>query len=184
MANNTDIYIIKTVYNGNAVAYNPGDLSVTFSATIATNPSKYLTSTVSVTPVADLNTFNLNIIAAIKANIQNILGITYVSTDIISVHGLTPLINKGTAILDFSSTPSDEASVDVTGQTFILATSQCQAWFSGVVYGSSDEIDHLQAAQKIALVCGVPTAGVGFTIYADCLHGLYAGQLQVNWRWI
>lgn len=93
------------------------------------------------------------------------------------------MATEGTAVLNFSASPSDYASVAVTGQGSILATSRVEPFFMGSTTGDSDEEDHLMAAHNIELVCTIPTAGVGFTIHAFVLQGLTANTFNVQWVW-
>lgn len=90
---------------------------------------------------------------------------------------------QGTAVLDFSSALGDYASVAVTGQAAILATSKVEAFFMGSTTVDSDEEDHLMAAHNVKLVCGIPVAGTGFTIYAFVEQGLTKNTFNVSWVW-
>ena len=90
---------------------------------------------------------------------------------------------QGTAVIDFGSTPSDEASIAVTGQTGITASSKCEAWFMGSTTADNDETDHLMANIMIRTPCGIPVAGTGFTIYGFCENGLTKGTYNVAWVW-
>jgi len=89
---------------------------------------------------------------------------------------------QGTATIDFS-TGSNEASIAVTGQASISATSKAEAYFMGddtTAYHSAN--DHRFAAALVGLTCGTPTAGTGFTIYAKTAHRL-TKTFQVHWVW-
>lgn len=91
----------------------------------------------------------------------------------------------GTATIDFGVFPgTTETTVDVVGQTGILATSKASA-FVMADDTSSDHTaeDHRYFAALVALPCGTPTAGVGFTIHARSLHQL-TGQWTVRWVWV
>ena len=92
------------------------------------------------------------------------------------------MANAGTAILDFGAFPgSDSATVAVTDSN-ILGTSNCGAWIDGVAT-SNNQADEI-AMQPVNVVCGAPTAGVGFTITGTaCQNGPYIGQFQVRWAW-
>lgn len=90
----------------------------------------------------------------------------------------------GTAMIDFGAHPgSNEASVAVTGQAAILATSKASAFIMGddttVDHTASD---HRYAAALLALTCGTATAATGFTIHARSLEKL-TGQFTVRWTW-
>jgi hypothetical protein len=93
------------------------------------------------------------------------------------------MATQGTAVLDFGSTPAAEASVAVTGQTGIAADSLIEAWVMGSSTGDNNEGEHLFAGVALKLVCGIPTAGVGFTIYATSMVGLATGTFNIRWVW-
>jgi hypothetical protein len=96
---------------------------------------------------------------------------------------LIQAITTGSATIDFGATPGPEASIAVTGQTLIKATSRPQAWIVGAITATNTDADHLMAGALLRLTCDVPTAGVGFTIYADSLGGLATGTFAVQWSW-
>jgi hypothetical protein len=88
----------------------------------------------------------------------------------------------GIATLDFG-TGANEASVAVIGQAAILATSKAEAW----VMGDDSTADHTASDHRYfnaftGLTCGTPTAGIGFTIYANSIHKL-SGTYQVRYVW-
>ena len=91
---------------------------------------------------------------------------------------------QGTATIDFGSVHgSNEASVDVTGQGAISATSKCEAY----VMGDDTTSDHTAADHRyfsalVGLTCGTPSAGTGFTIYARSTEHLH-GTWSVRWVW-
>jgi hypothetical protein len=91
--------------------------------------------------------------------------------------------HQGTATLDFGDTPADEASVDVTGQTGILSTSDAEAYFMVDSTADNGTDEHQEGAALCKLVCGNIVAGTGFTIYAHCLAMLGVGQFKVRWVW-
>lgn len=89
---------------------------------------------------------------------------------------------QGTAIIDFGS-GANEASVSVTGQATILATSKAEAYIMGddtSVDHTAD--DHRYASALIGLTCGTPTASTGFTIYGRCLDKIN-GKFTVRFVW-
>ena len=90
----------------------------------------------------------------------------------------------GTATIDFGSSPgSSEASIAVTGQASILATSKVEAFIMGDdATASHTAADHRYAAALIGLSCGTPTVGTGFTIYGRCLDKM-EGDIAVRWVW-
>lgn len=91
--------------------------------------------------------------------------------------------NVGTAVLDFGSTPSSEASVTVTGQAAILTTSTVEAFMQGSSTAGNDATDHRFAAVALKFICDSLVAGTGFTIYATSIAGLADGTFNVKWSW-
>lgn len=91
---------------------------------------------------------------------------------------------QGTAQLNFGSFPgANEASVAVTGQTGILATSKAEAFLmADDTAGTHTAQDHRYVGAFLALSCGTPTAATGFTIYARTTQKLM-GLFQVRWVW-
>lgn len=91
----------------------------------------------------------------------------------------------GTATIDFGAAPgSNEASVAVTGQASILATSKVDAY----VMANDTSTDHSASDHRYletfaSLSCGTPTAATGFTIYARSHHQL-TGEWSVRWVWV
>ena len=92
--------------------------------------------------------------------------------------------NVGEATILMGETPSSESSINVTGQTGILSTSKCMAWVQGATHADNDETSHLFAGISLRCVCGLPTAGVGFTIYVTSTIGLVDGNFKIKWQWI
>lgn len=88
----------------------------------------------------------------------------------------------GTATLDFG-TGGNEASVTVTGQAAIAATSKAEAFVMGDDTSADHTAqDHRYFGALATLSCGTPSAGTGFTIYARSVHNLI-GQWTVRWVW-
>ena len=91
---------------------------------------------------------------------------------------------QGTASLDFGVFPgSNEASVAVTGQASILATSKAEAF----IMGDDTSVDYTAAdvrylAVLVGLSCGTPTAATGFTIYGRSTEQLQ-GTIPVRFVW-
>ena len=91
----------------------------------------------------------------------------------------------GTATIDFGAHPgSNEASVTVTGQAAILATSKAEAFGMG----DDTSLDHTAGDHRYlqtfaALSCGTPTAATGFTIYARS-HEKLTGRFSLRWVWV
>lgn len=91
---------------------------------------------------------------------------------------------QGTATLNFGAHPgSNEASIAVTGQAAIVATSKAEAYvMADDAVGTHTASDHRYFAALAGLTCGTPTAASGFTIYARSLEKL-EGQFLVRWVW-
>lgn len=92
---------------------------------------------------------------------------------------------QGTATIDFGAFPgSNEASVAVTGQTTISATSKVEVF----VMGDDTTSDHTASDHRylealgISFTGGTPTAGTGFTIYGRCTDKLQ-GTFALRWIW-
>lgn len=86
---------------------------------------------------------------------------------------------QGTATIDFGSFPgANETSVAVAGQATIGVSSKAEAFLMGDDdTGDHTSGDHRYVGLFLALTCGTPTAGVGFTIHArstEHLEGTYA----------
>jgi len=92
--------------------------------------------------------------------------------------------NVGEVEILMGETPSTESSINITGQTGILSTSKCTAWVQGATHADNDETSHLLAGISFRCVCGLPTAGVGFTIYVTSTMGLVDGNFKIKWQWI
>lgn len=90
---------------------------------------------------------------------------------------------QGTIVLDFGSTPAQEATVSVTGQAGIVAGSHAEAFFMQDTTADNGLEEHQEAAAICPLVCGPVTPGVGFPILAQSLGPLGMGQFSVRWVW-
>ena len=90
----------------------------------------------------------------------------------------------GTATIDFGAFPgTSEASVAVTGQTGISATSKAEAWIMGDDTSSNHTAaDHKWVPLFMVLTCGTPTAATGFTIHARSQHKMQ-GTWSIRWVW-
>ena len=91
---------------------------------------------------------------------------------------------QGTSTIDFGAFPgSNEASIAVTGQGTISATSKAEAYIMGDDTTSDHTAnDHRYFAALIGLSCGTPTVSTGFTIYARSTEKLQ-GTYKVRWVW-
>lgn len=92
--------------------------------------------------------------------------------------------STGTATIDFGSFPgSQEASVVVSGQANISATSKAEAWLMADNTSSGHTAaDHKYFPLFAVLSCSTPTAATGFTIYARAIDKLQ-GNYTINWVW-
>lgn len=91
---------------------------------------------------------------------------------------------SGVVTIDFGAFPgSQEASVAVTGQTAITATSVPRVYYKAD--GSTatrNANDHKYIPEFSSLSAATPTAGVGFTIHTRSKYKLQ-GQYQVQWAY-
>ncbi|MFI5296515.1 MAG: hypothetical protein ACHREM_00335 [Polyangiales bacterium] len=89
---------------------------------------------------------------------------------------------KGAAVIDFGATPTDTASVVVTGQANIVAGSKITV---SIAY--ADSVDHSadeHLVEPLRVIAGTIVPGTGFTIYGICdLFPTY-GKFNVNWTWV
>lgn len=90
----------------------------------------------------------------------------------------------GTVTIDFGAFPgSNEASVTVTGQADISATSKAEAYvMADDTSASHSASDHRYFAQLVGLSCGTPVAATGFTIHARSFQKLI-GTWSIRWVW-
>jgi hypothetical protein len=93
---------------------------------------------------------------------------------------------QGTATVNFGTmggAGSNEASIAVTGQASILATSKAEAYvMADDTTTDHTAEDHRYFSADVGLTCGTPTAATGFTIYARCRQKL-TGQYLIRWVW-
>jgi hypothetical protein len=89
----------------------------------------------------------------------------------------------GTTAIDFGAYPGTfDTSVDVTGQTAIVAGSNVQAWLVATATADHSIDEHWVDPPKITV--GNISPGVGFTIYAIANDGgRNYGQWTVQWTW-
>jgi len=91
---------------------------------------------------------------------------------------------QGIVELDFSSTPTNEGSVTITGLTnFVLATSTPQAWISERSTTNNTITDHRFASIALRLICTDFVDGVGFTIRAYCIIGSVTGKFKIDYSY-
>lgn len=89
----------------------------------------------------------------------------------------------GTAILDFGDTPDDFASVDVTDQDGIRATSHVRVWFQAETMANNSSDDHILAGLFTKLVVSDPVPNEGFAINCIAIEGLFTKRFRVDWVW-
>jgi hypothetical protein len=89
----------------------------------------------------------------------------------------------GTATLDFGATPANEATVSITGQTAISATSRAEAFIMSKSTATNGVDDHNFAAVSMRFICSEPTPSVGFSITAYNLIGFCTGEFNIEWTW-
>jgi hypothetical protein len=93
---------------------------------------------------------------------------------------------QGTATIDFGALASDgsnEASIAVTGQATISATSKAEAYVMADDTSTDHNAnDHRYFVADAGLSCGTPTASTGFTIYAYSRKKL-TGKYTIRWVW-
>ncbi len=87
----------------------------------------------------------------------------------------------GTAVLDFG-TGATNASVAVTGQTGILATSRVDAWIEATATANHSVEEH--AAAGVDIRAGNLVAGTGFTIYGVTRDLLQFKTYTIGWAWL
>lgn len=92
--------------------------------------------------------------------------------------------NQGISTIDFGSIPgSNEAFVTVTGQSIIQPNSKAESFImASDTTADHTASDHQYVAIWLALTCGAPTAGNGFTIYGRSVEKLQ-GTFKVRWVW-
>lgn len=91
---------------------------------------------------------------------------------------------QGTVEINFGVHPgNNEASIAITGQTSISATSSVEAYvMADDTTTTHTANDHKYFVAFASLTCGTPTAGTGFTIYARSLDKL-SGSFKVHYIW-
>ena len=91
--------------------------------------------------------------------------------------------NTGSATLNFGAAPGNNtASVVITGQTGILSTSACQAFYMTDTTSDHNAQDHMFADLVSELSCGTIVPGTGFTIYATASDNVI-GTFEVRFNW-
>lgn len=93
------------------------------------------------------------------------------------------MATTGTAELDFGAFPgAADTSVDVTGQSGIVAGSLVEAWIRPVATTDHSADEHIVDPPEV--VAGNIVAGTGFTIYGSTNSSLrHHGKYTVAWVW-
>lgn len=87
----------------------------------------------------------------------------------------------GSAVLNFGSTSVGDASVVVTGQAGIVATSKVEAFIR--LEATADHSVDEHRVEPLKITAGNIVAGVGFTIYGESNLQAY-GLWAVTWVWV
>lgn len=95
------------------------------------------------------------------------------------------LVSKqGTAYIDFGTAAAMTTDVVVlVNDTTIPAAAHVWATFQCDSTADHSADEHFMASAMIDLVCGRPTAGVGFHIHAFVRDGTMSGQFSVQYQW-
>lgn len=93
------------------------------------------------------------------------------------------MASQGSATLDFGTGGTDIASVIVTGQAGITASSDVEAYLMAEASLDNDANSHIIAAAFLRLIVGAVVAGVGFTIYGVNYEGALTGRWTIQWVW-
>lgn len=121
----------------------------------------------------ETNTYKLKIGDAI--NLWNALPYTY-QEDL-------PFM-VGTAELDFGATPTDEATVVVTGLTDMTTSAAINVYIVGDdTTVDNTAVDHDGFTYMANVHAGARVAGVGFTITGRVWNGLVSGKFKVHYSY-
>lgn len=89
----------------------------------------------------------------------------------------------GTATLDFGATPAEEATLTVSGQAGLVATSHIEAWFQHGDSTADNSVDeHEEAAAVCPLACKWTVDG-SFEIKAMPISALAIGTFKLHYAW-
>lgn len=93
------------------------------------------------------------------------------------------MATKGVIVIDFGAHPGkNEATVTVTGQAAILATSVAEAYVMEEATADHTANDHAYFNNLATLTCGTPTAANGFPIKAVS-EEMLQGTFNLRWIW-
>lgn len=89
----------------------------------------------------------------------------------------------GTATIDFTATPSEEATVTVSGQSGFVSTSAVEAWIQhGDTTADNGVDEHEEFAACCPLACKWTVDG-SFEIKAMPIAMIGVGTFKVHWGW-
>ena len=89
---------------------------------------------------------------------------------------------EGVATVDFGAFPGGtDASVSVTGQSTVLNGDAPTAWVRAAATPEHSVDEH--RVEPITVTVGVPTPGVGFTIYANAPGRRLYGRWSIGWSY-
>lgn len=134
--------------------------------------------------VADTTTDTLTLVAGSGVTITTDAG-----ADSVTISATGGTSNVGTATINFGDAPAKEvqASIAVTGQTNILASSKVEAWIMPNNVANPNghtEDEHMIENLKISVPVSTIIAGTGFTIQGECLEGTTNGKFLIQWSWV
>ena len=88
----------------------------------------------------------------------------------------------GAVLIDFGSTPIEEATV-VVSDAGVVSGSIVEAFVQASDLGAAtnDENAHEVASASMKITCTAKSAGVSFTLVAMCLFGLATGTFNLQW---
>jgi hypothetical protein len=89
----------------------------------------------------------------------------------------------GTGTIDFGATPSEEATVTITGQTGLISTTHIEAFFQHGDSTADNGVDeHEEAAAVCPLACKWTVDG-SFEVKAIPISGLGIGTFKFHYAW-
>jgi len=93
------------------------------------------------------------------------------------------MAGTGTATLDFGASPGSNEAESAVAVPAITAGAKCEAWImADDTSADHTASDHRYVGLWLALTCGTPSAGVGFTIYGRASEKL-TGTFTVRYVW-
>lgn len=93
------------------------------------------------------------------------------------------MASQGTAVVDFGAYPgAAQAEIAVTGQAGIATSMAVEAWIRPQDATAEHSVDE-HIVEQLKITAGKIVAGVGFTIFVECLNGFAYGSFALNWVW-